>query len=190
MKVFIAGAREIKNLKSIVIDKLNNIIKNEYDVLVGDANGVDKNIQEYLKIKNYKNVTVFSMAKVRNNVGNWENIKVSSEAAMNTREYFTEKDKKMAENADIGFMIWNKKSEGTLNNMVNLLILNKKVCLFTDNENKIYLLKRIEDLEKIIFQENSKELIEKYNRLLKRARKNYLKDSNLPSAENLIQLTL
>ena len=56
MKVFIAGAREIRSLNSAVIDKLNNIIKNEYDILVGDASGVDKNIQIYLKNKDYKKV--------------------------------------------------------------------------------------------------------------------------------------
>lgn len=190
MKVFIAGAREIKSLKSAVIDKLNNIMKNGYDILVGDANGVDKNIQEYLKVKNYKNVTVFSMEKLRNNIGNWENIKITSNAPVNTREYFTEKDKKMAEIADIGLMVWNKKSEGTLNNILNLLTLNKKVCLFIQQENKLYFLKEINDIEQIITSENSEELKNKYNFLLKRAEKNYLKKPKLPNKEKLIQLTL
>ena len=142
MKVFIAGARAIRSLNSAVIDKLNNIIKNEYDILVGDASGVDKNIQIYLKNKDYKKVTVYSMQKVRNNIGEWENIKITSKASINTREYFTEKDKRMAEIADIGLMIWNKKSEGTLNNMINLLTMNKKVCLFIQTEEKLYHLKK------------------------------------------------
>ncbi|HBJ80226.1 MULTISPECIES: hypothetical protein [Fusobacterium] len=189
MKVFIAGAREIRSLNSAVIDKLNNIIKNEYDILVGDASGVDKNIQIYLKNKDYKKVTVYSMQKVRNNIGEWENIKITSKASINTREYFTEKDKRMAEIADIGLMIWNKKSEGTLNNMINLLTMNKKVCLFIQTEEKLYHLKKIDDLEKIIFSQVSKELQEKYSTLLKRAQKNYFKNFNV-EVEKAIQLTL
>lgn len=36
----------------------------------------------------------------------------------------------MAKNADIGFMIWNGKSKGTFNNMINLLNLGKEVILY------------------------------------------------------------
>lgn len=190
MKVFIAGAREIRDLKSTVIDKLNNIIKKEYDIFVGDANGVDKNVQEFLNKKNYKKVTVYSMEKSRNNIGNWENIKVISNLTVKTRAYFTEKDKKMAEEADIGFMIWNKKSEGTLNNIINLLILEKKVCLFINQDEKLYHLKKLSDLEKIVFSENSRELRDKYNFLLKRAQKNYLNKSKETLKASLIQLSL
>lgn len=190
MKVFIAGAREIRGLKSTVIDKLNNIIKKEYDIFVGDANGVDKNVQEFLNKKNYKKVTVYSMENSRNNIGNWKNIKVISNLTAKTRAYFTEKDKKMAEEADIGFMIWNKKSEGTLNNIINLLILEKKVCLFINQDEKLYHLKKLSDLEKIVFSENSRDLRDKYNFLLKRAQKNYLNKSKEILKASLIQLSL
>ena len=45
MKVFIGGPLKIRTLKPDVISKLNSIIKKKYKVLIGDANGVDKTIQ-------------------------------------------------------------------------------------------------------------------------------------------------
>lgn len=189
MKIFIAGAREIKSLKVPIIDRINRIIRNKYEIIVGDANGIDKVVQNFLNNKNYKNVTVFSMEDQRNNIGNWDNTKVHSELKKNTREYFTEKDKRMAEIADVGLMIWNKKSEGTLNNIINLLVLNKKVCLFIHTEEKIYLLNEISDLEKIILSETDVEIQEKYSFLLKRANKNYSKKLGKVQS-NITQLML
>lgn len=174
MKIFIGGPLKLRALKAEVINKLNNIIKKEYEVLIGDAGGIDKAIQTYLSNKNYKNVIVYSVNNApRNNIGNWQNFSIETETITRNREYFTLKDRKMAETADIGFMIWNKKSQGTLNNMVNLLMLNKKVCLFLQEENKLMLLKTLEDLEFIILNENSLELKNLFDSLLKKAEKNY-----------------
>ena len=36
----------------------------------------------------------------------------------------------MAKKADIGFMIWNGKSRGTFNNIVNCIKLNKEVIIY------------------------------------------------------------
>lgn len=59
------------------------------------------------------------------------------------RAFYTVKDEQMAYDANIGFMIWNGEIQGTLNNMINLLSKNKRVCLFLDNENKLLLLKKL-----------------------------------------------
>ena len=53
MKVFIGGPLKIKTLKPDVISKLNSIIKKKYKVLIGDANGIDKTIQNYFFNKKY-----------------------------------------------------------------------------------------------------------------------------------------
>ncbi len=39
---------------------MNNICEKKYNVLVGDAEGVDSSIQKFLQIKLYRNVTVFA----------------------------------------------------------------------------------------------------------------------------------
>ena len=76
MKIFIAGARKIDYLSGEVLKELKKIIENNDKIFIGDAEGVDKTIQTFLKNKNYKNVIIYSMETVRNNIGNWENIKV------------------------------------------------------------------------------------------------------------------
>ena len=126
-------------------------------------------------------------------------IKVSTTLKKNTREYFTEKDKKMAELADKGFMIWNKKSKGTLNNIINLLVMNKKVQLYIQekNGNTSYNLSNIDELKKIILEATSKKIEEEYNILLKKAKINYSSDKfNITQkkkrnfSEKMEQLTL
>ncbi|ASC03929.1 MULTISPECIES: hypothetical protein [Fusobacterium] len=198
MKIFIAGARKIDFLSGEVLKNLKKIMENNDKILVGDADGVDKTIQTFLKSKSYNNVIVYSMENVRNNIGNWENIKIFTTLKKNTREYFTEKDKKMAEIADEGFMIWNKESKGTLNNIINLLIMNKKVQLYIQEKNKntFYNLSNIKELENIVLESNSKKLEETYNTLLKRAKINYIDKTNIIqekkrySSEKMQQLTL
>lgn len=69
MKVFIAGPRAITELDENIYLKLNSICDKNYDVLVGDADGIDTSIQKYLQSKLYKNVRVFaSKGIVRNNI--------------------------------------------------------------------------------------------------------------------------
>ena len=198
MKIFIAGARKIDFLSGEVLKNLKKIMENNDKIFVGDADGVDKTIQTFLKSKSYNNVIVYSMENVRNNIGNWKNIKIFTTLKKNTREYFTEKDKKMAEIADEGFMIWNKESKGTLNNIINLLIMNKKVQLYIQEKNKntFYNLSNIKELENIVLESNSKKLEETYNTLLKRAKINYIDKTNIIqekkrySSEKVKQLTL
>ena len=198
MKIFIAGARKIDFLSGEVLKNLKKIMENNDKIFVGDADGVDKTIQTFLKSKSYNNVIVYSMENVRNNIGNWENIKIFTTLKKNTREYFTEKDKKMAEIADEGFMIWNKESKGTLNNIINLLLMNKKVQLYIQEKNKntFYNLSNIKELENIVLESNSKKLEETYNTLLKRAKINYIDKTNIIqekkrySSEKVKQLTL
>ena len=188
MKIFIGGPLKIKTLKFDIIQKLDNIIKNKYEVLIGDADGVDRTVQEYFCSKKYQNVEVYCVNEYRNNLGNWKSVAIKVDSKRKNREYFTVKDKKMAELADVGFMIWNKKSEGTLSNILNLLVLKKNVCLFLYEENKLIWLKYLKDLETIILKENSNKLVNLYSKLLKRAKKNYIVDDF--GGNKLFQLSL
>ena len=62
-------------------------------------------------------------------------------------DFYKEKDLAMAKVADIGFMIWNCKSKGTLNNMINLLTLNKELIVYLTVINS---LKKIANLDKLL----------------------------------------
>ena len=60
-KVFVSGSMSIKKLDNLAIQSLNKIISKNIQVLVGDANGVDKLVQEYLSNKRYYNVIIYTI---------------------------------------------------------------------------------------------------------------------------------
>jgi len=151
MKVFIAGPRAVSKLNKAVEERLFNIYNNNFTVLVGDANGVDKTIQNYFNNLNYKNVIVFaSEGKARNNLGYWKIENVSVSEKLKGFDYYAQKDVEMAKNADYGFMIWNGKSKGTLNNIINLILENKKVLIYFLPENKFVCVDNEEKLTRLI----------------------------------------
>lgn len=71
-KVIIGGSISIKALDDKVIARLNGVINKNHTVLIGDAYGTDKEVQQYLASHKYKTVTVYACNnKVRNNIGAW-----------------------------------------------------------------------------------------------------------------------
>ena len=151
MKIFIAGPRAISNLNINVQNRLWNICNNGFTVFIGDANGVDTAVQKYLSQINYRNVRVYaSNGKARNNHGNWPIENISVPQHIRKFDFYSMKDKAMAANADYGFMLWNGESRGTLNNLVNLLNVNKKSLLYLHPYNVFHCVDNFNKLEKIL----------------------------------------
>ncbi|MGG3998199.1 hypothetical protein [Anoxybacillus kestanbolensis] len=151
MKVFVAGPRAVSVLNKQVKERLSNIINNNFTVLVGDANGVDKQVQKFLHSVNYRNVKVYATnGRARNNIGQWEVEKVNVEPTKKGFDYYAAKDIEMAKDADYGFMIWNGQSKGTLNNMINLAKLNKKVLVYFIPAKQFYTVKDVGDIQMMI----------------------------------------
>jgi adenine-specific DNA-methyltransferase len=65
--VFVAGSRALSKLNAQVKERLDNILRKEFTVLVGDANGADKAVQRYLAQCGYKRVIVYCMEECRVN---------------------------------------------------------------------------------------------------------------------------
>lgn len=175
MKVFIAGPRAISELNEDVKQKLENICIKNYEVFVGDAYGVDSCVQRFLCQKNYRNVTIFvSGESARNNYGNWNTRTINVDSNVSGFEFYAQKDIEMAKMADIGFMIWNGKSKGTFNNIINLLKMKKEVVLYFAKSNNFYDFKDLNEfnnflkrnvklssnLRKIIPKVDSKEFVQ------------------------------
>ncbi len=59
--VFISGSIAIKSLPNNIKDSLKRIIEQNIHIFVGDADGIDYQIQEYCESLNYYNVTVYSI---------------------------------------------------------------------------------------------------------------------------------
>lgn len=150
-KVFIGGSRKLFKLNVKVKERLDNIIKNRFIVLIGDANGIDKSVQQYLYEHQYKDVLVYCMeGKCRNNFGNWELINVYADKQAKGFKYYSTKDYEMAKIADYGLMVWDGKSRGTLNNILNLLKAEKKILVYFSQEKNIYYLTNFADLTQIL----------------------------------------
>jgi hypothetical protein len=56
----------------------------------------------------------------------------------------------MAKDTDFGFMIWNGKSNGTLNNTLNLLEQGKKTRLYLKPSQKFYSIVTLKDFEALL----------------------------------------
>ena len=70
--IFIAGSMGIKHLDPKVKARIDTIVTSGFDVVVGDADGADTSIQQYLLDLSNPRTTVFCSGRSpRNNVGNW-----------------------------------------------------------------------------------------------------------------------
>lgn len=150
-KVFIAGSIKIKQLDPKFIERIRNIVADDLEVVVGDANGADTSIQSELRDRLAENVTVYcSGDEPRNNVGGWKVKAIHSSAEPGTRAFFTAKDKAMAADADYGLMLWDAASAGTLSNVIELIKGGKKCVVFV-NKNKSFLnVKEPNDLNNLV----------------------------------------
>jgi hypothetical protein len=155
-KVFIGGSRRVTRLNADVRRRLDRIIEQRLPVLIGDANGADKAVQRYLQSRGYDRVEVFCMEKdCRNNVGNWPLRVVPAHKGNKDFSYYATKDRLMASEASIGFMIWDGKSVGTLANVFRLVSQRKKVVVYTVPTRKFSNLKDKADWERFVSRYSS-----------------------------------
>lgn len=144
--VFISGSRNISRLNKEIKDRLKNVITQRFEVVVGDANGADKAVQQFLLDENYIHVTVFCSGNAcRNNVGNWKVSKIEVDQKLKGRDFYTKKDKEMAEVADYGFVLWDGKSPGSYSNIMELLKRNKKALVYFSPEKSFLTISKLDD---------------------------------------------
>jgi adenine-specific DNA-methyltransferase len=128
--VFIGGSRHVSRLPAIAKERLNNVIENDFPVLVGDANGADKAVQKHLLDAKYDQVTVFCSGDTcRNNLGNWRTANITVARNAKGFDFYATKDREMARAADFGLMVWDGKSAGTVLNVLRLVRAGKKAVL-------------------------------------------------------------
>lgn len=149
--VFVAGSRKLGRLNEDIKQRLDNIISKGYMVVVGDANGADKAMQKYFNKKKYSDIVVYYASSIcRNNIGKWATNNVVIEPDIKGRKLYTQKDIKMAEDADYGLMLWDGKSSGTLNNILELLKRNKKALVYLSPEKNFYSITNVEEAKDLL----------------------------------------
>jgi hypothetical protein len=162
-KVFIGGSIRLSKINIEIQRRIDNIIKNKYTILIGDANGIDKSVQQYLCLKNYSDVLVFcSGSQCRNNVGNWKVKYIEANDELKGRHLYALKDIEMAKDTDFGMMIWDGRSTGTFNNIVNLMKFNKKILVYFSPKKMFYTVSNVNDLESICSEKIEKKLFAEF----------------------------
>jgi len=150
-KIFIGGSRHVSRLGTPVRARLDTIIEKGLPVIVGDANGADKAVQQYLFSKSYERVEVFCCGSVcRNNIGKWTTRAIAADTRERGFRFYVAKDRVMASEADYGFMVWDGKSTGTLLNVLRLLRLDKKIVIYSVPEHKFVELKALDQWDSFI----------------------------------------
>ena len=134
-KVFLGGSRHVSTLAPAVRTRLDRIIEKGLPIVLGDANGADKAIQQYLHARRYRNVEVFCSGSVcRNNLGGWDTREVVPAVRSRGFAFFAAKDREMARQARFGLMVWDGRSSGTVLNVLRLLHQGKKVAVYNVSE--------------------------------------------------------
>lgn len=148
--LFVSGSISTKEIAQEVSDSLVESRERGYRIILGDASGIDRSIQMFLKAKHFQNVEVFHIDKKPRNFADesWglqrvpinQQDKLLYKNGRYTRQAQMVKDKAMAEQADIGLVVWqdlsrnrfgkNTVSKGSLHNIINLLRQNKYVGLY------------------------------------------------------------
>lgn len=151
--IFMSGSISIKAIDEKVINRINGILEKNYNIILGDATGIDLLLQKYLLKNNYKNVQVYCSgdpSMVRNNVGNWEVVSVPANGIRDRRLFYTAKDLQMSKNADYGLMIWDKKSTGTLSNVIEMIKQNKKSRVFLSDNAQFISIRKTENIYDLV----------------------------------------
>jgi hypothetical protein len=149
--VFLSGSRKISRLNDAVRKRIQNMIDQGFKIIIGDAKGADKALQGFLSEKQYQNVTVFYAGNIcRNNVGGWQTRQIQVDSKFKGRDFYTQKDKEMAANADYGLVLWDGKSAGSINNVFELLKDEKTVVVYLSSKREFINISKPQDVENLL----------------------------------------
>ncbi len=149
--VFLSGSRRLNRTNESIQEWIKNIVDQGYQIVVGDANGADKALQKVLAEIHYSKVVVYcSGQKCRNNIGHWETRQITVDTHLKGREFYTQKDKAMAVEADYGFVLWDGKSAGSISNVFELLKRNKKAVVYFAPEKRFFTVSSLNDANMLL----------------------------------------
>ncbi len=151
MKVFIGGSRAVSKLDAVIRARIDDlVIDRGYTVIIGDANGADKAVQQYLADRHYPHVIVFCMENCRNNVGAWPTRNVEPPPGSTGFAYYSAKDLVMSQEAKCGLMLWDGKSKGTLQNILKLIGAEKRALVYFAPTNDFHVVGNETDLQALL----------------------------------------
>ena len=153
IKVFFGGSRRLSRLNAEVRARIDNVLQQGFAVVIGDANGADRAIQQYLNQKGYSNVTVFCAGVTcRNNLGHWNVEREATDYKRSGFLHYAKRDARMADQVDYGFFLWDGKSKGTLNNIVMLVTQKKPALVYLSPRKKFVTIVHMDHLKEMVDQ--------------------------------------
>ncbi len=148
--VFVGGSRRISRVNALLVNRLENIVVNELEVVIGDANGFDRAAQAFLHGLGYRSVTVYcTNGKCRNNVGHWPIHKVDYQGSGRGREFYTAKDDAMIQASDYGLFAWDGRSKGTMRNVEMMAREGKPSAIYISNIKMFVTVRCVDDIYKL-----------------------------------------
>ncbi|GAB5377842.1 MAG: hypothetical protein AcusKO_43040 [Acuticoccus sp.] len=149
-KVFLSGSRRLSRLNASVERRLENMIAQGFQIILGDANGIDKAMQNYFAKRKYQSVTIYCSGRLcRNNTGQWDVRHVDVPPGLKGREFYSHKDRRMATEADYGLIVWDGKSAGSLANARELVRNGKSAVIYRSQWRDFVPVKNQADLSRV-----------------------------------------
>lgn len=146
--VFISGSSKTqtkdsgyyrKRLPDGIKNELNSYMKNGDKIIVGDAPGIDRQVQNYLNKNKYSNVEIYGPGtKVRYTANkNWKTNSIDApEFEVGSKEWLAKKDIAMTKVADIGLaVVLDEGAKATRKNVERLIEQNKDVKVYELSKN-------------------------------------------------------
>jgi hypothetical protein len=158
MNVFIGGSRAVSKLNAPLRSRFDDLMQRGDTILIGDANGADKAVQQYFAERDYRKVIVFCMQECRNNIGAWPTRSVKPPSDRKDFSYYAAKDLVMAQEAKCGVMLWDAKSKGTLQNMLNLIGAGKRTLVYFAPTKDFFVVATEQDLQTLLHRCEQRDL--------------------------------
>jgi len=131
-----------RKLPKFVRSQLKMSMKKGDKIIVGDAPGIDRQTQDYLKKKRYNNVEIYGPGtKVRYSADSkWKTHPINdTKHEVGSPEWLAKKDKAMTRNATKGLaVILDEGSKATRNNVKRLMSQHKKTRVYELHKNDPY----------------------------------------------------
>ncbi|MEG4960284.1 MULTISPECIES: hypothetical protein [unclassified Microcoleus] len=110
--VMVSGSRSITDIRP-GLQSINRIMELNFSIILGDAPGVDKLVQEYLRNSNYLDVKVYFALWS----GNGKPRNVTGFQTVGVAGSYVDRDKAMCSICDYGLALWDGISLGTKDNI-------------------------------------------------------------------------
>ena len=137
MRIFLCGSISVRELPSEVSQLVLGLSADKHEFLLGDAPGADLAFQKLLFQNGVESVQVFhSGTSLRNNVGRWKTRFVDS-GLKGGHAMHAAKDRVMASESDIGIMVWDGFSIGTITNAATMLRDGKSCYFYESNKMRL-----------------------------------------------------